>query len=343
MHRPRRRRAAPQAAHARSNGTQPANVGDDWLVGTGTASSLHETAPPTEHISEAWATLGDDDIYEIAVGTVEFGEGTSTVHVQLAATVLGTTPSRVRLVQSDTDRNGFDTGAFASAGMFVAGNAVLRAATALRDRILRFAASHAHSHVSACVMDDDAVRCGDTRVPLSELVAAAQQPRHPVHRVAQGLRVSAQRHVEHARLPRRRAPGDRRDPRPLQRAGHRRRRGDQPGAGARSGGRRCGPGHRLRADRKPPRRRQWRDDQPEPAQLPHPDLRRRPAHRGDPGRLDRLGGADARQGHGRVLHQPGRACAGQRRPRRHRGALPRTAADPGTDLRPSAVGELAKR
>ncbi|HUM00101.1 MAG TPA: molybdopterin cofactor-binding domain-containing protein, partial [Mycobacterium sp.] len=149
-------------------------LGEDWLVGIGTASSLHETAPPTEHISEVWATLCDDSIYEIAVGTVEFGEGTSTVHLQLAATVLGTTPSRVRLVQSDTDRNGFDTGAFASAGMFVAGNAVLRATTALRDRILRFAASHTRSHLSACAMDDDAVRCGETRVSLRELITAAQ-------------------------------------------------------------------------------------------------------------------------------------------------------------------------
>ena len=149
--------------------------GDDWLVGVGTASSLHETAPPTEHISEAWATLGADGIYEIAVGTVEFGEGTSTAHVQIAATVLGTTPSRVRLVQSDTDRNGFDTGAFASAGMFVAGNAVLRAATALRDRILRFAASHTHCHTSACAMADDAVQCGDVRVPLDQLAEAAHR------------------------------------------------------------------------------------------------------------------------------------------------------------------------
>ena len=117
-----------------------ADLGPDWLIGTGTASSIHETAPPTEHISEAWATLGDDGVFEIAVGTVEFGEGTSTAHVQIAATVLGTTPSRVNLVQSDTDRTGFDTGAFASAGLFVAGNAVHRASTALRDGILRFAA-----------------------------------------------------------------------------------------------------------------------------------------------------------------------------------------------------------
>jgi putative selenate reductase molybdopterin-binding subunit len=149
-------------------------LGEDWLVGTGTASSLHETAPPTEHISEAWATLRDDCTYEIAVGTVEFGEGTSTAHVQIAATQLGTTPCRIHLVQSDTDRTGFDTGAFASAGLFVAGNAVQRASTALRDRILVLAASHAQVDVTSCSMDDGEVVCGSTRLSLAELLDAAR-------------------------------------------------------------------------------------------------------------------------------------------------------------------------
>ena len=149
-------------------------LGEDWLIGIGVASNVHETAPPTDHISDAWATLGDDGIYEIAVGTVEFGEGTSTAHVQIAATVLGTTPARIRLVQSDTDRNGFDTGAFASAGLFVAGNAVQRASTALRDRILLVAATYTGADLASCAMDDDAVRCGETRVPLTELAVAAR-------------------------------------------------------------------------------------------------------------------------------------------------------------------------
>ncbi|MDK9494808.1 molybdopterin-dependent oxidoreductase [Streptomyces katrae] len=162
---------------------QPA-PGPGWLVGTGVASSLHETAPPTEHISEAWITLGDDLVYELAVGTVEFGEGTSTAHVQIAASQLGTTPSRIRLVQSDTDRTGFDTGAFASAGLFVAGNAVLRAANAVRDRIVEFAAAHTGVHVVMCTMEDDHVVCGDDRVPLAELVARAR---------ARGIRFTATR------------------------------------------------------------------------------------------------------------------------------------------------------
>ncbi|MEU5543388.1 molybdopterin-dependent oxidoreductase [Streptomyces sioyaensis] len=155
------------------NADEP-SLGPEWLVGAGVASSLHETAPPTEHLSEAWVTLGDDLIYELAVGTVEFGEGTSTAHVQLAANQLGTTPSRIRLVQSDTDRTGFDTGAFASAGLFVAGNAVLRAANAVRDRILEFAAVHTGVHLVMCSMDDEGVVCGDQRVSLAELVASAR-------------------------------------------------------------------------------------------------------------------------------------------------------------------------
>ncbi|EME20971.1 molybdopterin-dependent oxidoreductase [Rhodococcus triatomae] len=148
-------------------------LGDDWLVGTGVASSLHETAPPTEHLSEAWASLGGDCVYEIAVGTVEFGEGTSTAHVQIAAQQLGTTPDRVRLVQSDTDRTGFDTGAFASAGLAVAGNAVLKASEALRERILAFAADHTGVPPGACTMGVDGVVCGGTRIALTDLLDAA--------------------------------------------------------------------------------------------------------------------------------------------------------------------------
>ncbi|MGW6523197.1 molybdopterin-dependent oxidoreductase [Streptomyces sp. NPDC054962] len=158
--------------------------GPEWLVGTGVASSLHETAPPTEHVSEAWVTLRDDLVYELAVGTVEFGEGTSTAHVQIAAGQLGTTPARIHLVQSDTDRTGFDTGAFASAGLFVSGNAVLRAADAVRDRILEYAAAYTGVHLVLCSMDDEEVVCGDRRVPLAELVASAR---------ARGIRFTAAR------------------------------------------------------------------------------------------------------------------------------------------------------
>ena len=185
-------------------------LGTDWLVGTGTASSIHETAPPTDHVSDAWATLRDDGVYEIAVGTVEFGEGTSTAHVQIAATVLGTTVSRVHLVQSDTDKTGFDTGAFASAGLFVSGNAVQNASTALRDSILQFAARHVGVDATACTMDDDGVRCGDVRLTLADILAAARErgTRFTVSRKAYGSPRSVTSNVHGFRIAVHRVTGE---------------------------------------------------------------------------------------------------------------------------------------
>ena len=69
------------------------------------------------------------------MGTAEFGNGTSTVHAQFAASALGVRPCAVLLRQSDTDGGGYDTGAFGSTGTVVAGTATLRAAQALRSQL----------------------------------------------------------------------------------------------------------------------------------------------------------------------------------------------------------------
>jgi CO/xanthine dehydrogenase Mo-binding subunit len=78
-------------------------------------------------------------------------------------------------VQSDTDRTGFDTGAFASAGMFVAGNAVNYASMALRRRIVAFAAAHMGVLPSSCELHEDAVVCGSNRMSLAELLDVARK------------------------------------------------------------------------------------------------------------------------------------------------------------------------
>ncbi len=75
------------------------------------------------------------DAYEIAVGTAEFGNGTTTVHAQLVASALETTVDRISIRQSDTDAVAYDTGAFGSAGVVVAGKALLAAALSLKELI----------------------------------------------------------------------------------------------------------------------------------------------------------------------------------------------------------------
>ncbi len=161
-----------EAALERGSGV-PAPSGDDWLEGKGIAIAMHDTAPPTEHRSEAWLRLEEDGSYRLAIGTAEFGNGTTTQHLQIAASVLETSAARVAIVQSDTDRTGYDTGAFASTGTFVAGNAVRFAAEALRTKILDFAASHSGANRDECSLHGDIVQCGTLPIPLVDLATAA--------------------------------------------------------------------------------------------------------------------------------------------------------------------------
>ena len=152
-----------QAALASGRGL-PAPEG--WAVGEGMAMSMLDTAPPFGHRGEARLHLAADGCYDLHVGTAEFGNGTSTVHRQVAAAVLGTAPERIRLHQSDTDGVGHDTGAFGSTGVVVAARATELAAVALRGRILARAAARLGE---VCELEDGVVRCGAASVPLAEL------------------------------------------------------------------------------------------------------------------------------------------------------------------------------
>jgi putative selenate reductase molybdopterin-binding subunit len=149
------------------------DLGPEWTTGEGTALSMIDTAPPRGHFAHSKLRLLPDGSYQADVGTAEFGNGTTTVHAQLAATALSTEASRVAVRQSDTDLIEHDTGAFGSAGTVVAGKATLAAAEELAVRIRAFAAGIRQVQSSGCILDGDSVICERTPVPLSELAQAA--------------------------------------------------------------------------------------------------------------------------------------------------------------------------
>ncbi len=151
----------------------PAPGGPDWAVGTGMAVAMIDTIPPRGHYSTSRITLAPDGGYALEVGTVEFGNGTSTVHVQIAADVLGTGPDRIRLIQGDTARPGHDTGAFGSTGIVVAGLATERAARALKERILACGAAHLGVPETACRLGPHGVEGGGTQASFAQIMAAS--------------------------------------------------------------------------------------------------------------------------------------------------------------------------
>jgi len=111
------------------------NLSDDWLIGEGIALTMIDTVPPEGHIAEVTVAMRDDGGFDLTVGTAEFGNGTATVHRQIAATALGCTVEQIHLRQSDTAHGGHDTGAYGSAGTFVAGKATEDAAQKLAQAI----------------------------------------------------------------------------------------------------------------------------------------------------------------------------------------------------------------
>jgi putative selenate reductase molybdopterin-binding subunit len=143
-----------------------------WRTGEGVALTMIHTVPPKGHISDSRVALLHDGTYGLVFGTAEFGNGTSTVHCQIAAAALGTTVGRIAFRQSDTMNGGHDTGAYGSTGTVVAARATQLAAEALRDAILAFAAEH--SGTPGWQLAADAVICEGRRLGLAELGAAAR-------------------------------------------------------------------------------------------------------------------------------------------------------------------------
>ncbi len=147
----------------------------EWLIGEGMALTMIDTVPPAGHISDSKITLREDGGFELTVGTAEFGNGTSTVHRQIAASALATTVDQIRLLQSDTAHGGHDTGAYGSTGTFVAGRATQAAAENLADEIRIFASTAMKTGPENCILRNNSVVCGKQTVSFAELAEAARK------------------------------------------------------------------------------------------------------------------------------------------------------------------------
>ena len=159
-----------EAALRRGNGVEaPAG----WLVGEGMAASMIATMAPRGHIAQTSVALRADGTYLLRVGTSEFGNGTTTVHRQIAASVLGVPHERLELWNADTDAVSHDTGAFASAGITVAGKALHAACLALEGRMRQLAAALTGTDAASAVVGPDGVETPARTVAFAEIVAVA--------------------------------------------------------------------------------------------------------------------------------------------------------------------------
>lgn len=153
------------ALHAGNGATAP----DGWQVGEGMAVAMIATIPPRGHFAEATVSVDAEGVYTLDIGTTEFGNGTTTVHTQLAAHELNTVTDRIVIRQSDTATTSYDTGAFGSAGTVVAGRATQLAGRQLRRALVSAAAELTGMSPALCTLDRNGVRCGEQLVDFGSL------------------------------------------------------------------------------------------------------------------------------------------------------------------------------
>lgn len=89
--------------------------------------------------SQAWIKVKPDGRVDVFSGTADIGNGSKTIQSQIVAEAIGVPYEWITYDNSNTDSSPLCTGTFASRATFVAGNAVLKAAKQVRERILAVA------------------------------------------------------------------------------------------------------------------------------------------------------------------------------------------------------------
>ena len=108
--------------------------------GIGMACLMQGSSIPEIDMGAAFAKMNDDGSFNLQVGATDLGTGSDTVLAQIFAEELQIPVEDVIVYSSDTDMTPFDVGAYASSTTYLSGMAVKKAATMIKEQILKVAA-----------------------------------------------------------------------------------------------------------------------------------------------------------------------------------------------------------
>lgn len=135
-----------------SQGVKKRGIGMGYMMHvSGARPMLHET-------STAIIKINEDGSANLNYSNSDCGQGCATSLTQIAAEELGIPFKDVRITKtSDTDVNGFDIGSHASRQTYSGGNAVKKAATMAKQKVLEMAAEMLETPVEKLVVKDGRV------------------------------------------------------------------------------------------------------------------------------------------------------------------------------------------
>jgi len=137
--------------------------------GSGTAAieyptGMNQNGDP----SQAWIKVKPDGRVDVFSGTADIGNGAKTIQSQIVAEAIGVPFDWITFDNSNTDSSPVCTGTFASRATFVAGNAVLKAAKQVREKILDVAAKEMEIDAADLeIVDGDVIAKGAPQKKMS--------------------------------------------------------------------------------------------------------------------------------------------------------------------------------
>ncbi|MEB3181313.1 MAG: molybdopterin cofactor-binding domain-containing protein [Nostocaceae cyanobacterium] len=104
--------------------------------GVGFAVSMQGSGLSKIHNAGVKLSLLTDGKYELRTGSVDVGTGSDTTLRQIAADVLGVGIGDIKIISGDTKETPFDAGSYASATLYISGQAVKLASEKLREKMV---------------------------------------------------------------------------------------------------------------------------------------------------------------------------------------------------------------
>ena len=140
--------------------------------GVGFAATMQASGLAKIHLARVNLSLQPNGRYQLRTGAVDVGTGSDTTLRQIAAQVLGTTVEQIELIAADTHHTPFDAGSYASATMFISGQAVNLAANKLRSHLLELGAEILEA--DGLDLSEDTVYSPSAKLGLQELAQIAK-------------------------------------------------------------------------------------------------------------------------------------------------------------------------
>ena len=124
----------------------------------GMATAIHSSGIPGIDVASVLMRLEEDGTYTLFTSSSDLGTGSDTILCQIAAHALSTDMDGVNIHVGDTLACPYDTGAYASCTTYMTGNAVVRAAEKLKEKIINKASKKLDTATINLVLEKDRVR-----------------------------------------------------------------------------------------------------------------------------------------------------------------------------------------